>query len=141
MQKKISNRVAAVLISLVVIISLLVLASWLLVPVVLKEISEMGRLLTRVVTESEFTENVAKKLPPDLWNLIKNYAGQENIQEFFMTDSFLSFAQLLFRKLVRGVWGIIAGTTSFIIGFVGLAIIILYLVFLLIDFHPESFKP
>jgi len=134
-QKKIHNRVAAVLLTLLFLIVLLSLLVWILVPLIVNEISSMGRMLSKVVSESDLADSAARRLPPDLWQAIKDYAANKEVQQFFSNESFVKIIETMFRKLLPGMWGIITGTASFIIGLVGLAVIALYLVFLLIDFH------
>ncbi|NIA31958.1 MAG: AI-2E family transporter, partial [Actinobacteria bacterium] len=134
-QKKIHSRVAAVLLTLLFLIVLLSLLVWILVPLIVNEISNMGRMLSKVVSESDLADSASKRLPPDLWQAIKDYAANKDVQQFFSNESFVKITEAVFRKLLPGMWGIITGTASFIIGIIGLAVIVLYLVFLLIDFH------
>jgi len=134
-QKKIPNRVAAVFISLFLLAVLLIFLVWLLVPMIAGEISHMGHLLTELVTNSDLAERASKRLPPDLWQTLKDYASRKEIQDFFKTDNFWKVAQEVAQKVLPGVWGVITGTATFIMGLVGLAVIGLYLVFLLLDYQ------
>lgn len=134
-QKKIPNRIAAVFISLFAILALVVFLAWLLIPIIVNEVAHMGRILSEVVTKSELAERAANLLPPDLWQAVKDYAARKDIQDFFRTDNFWKIAETVARKILPGVWGLITGTASFIMGLVGLAVIGLYLVFLLFDYQ------
>ncbi len=141
-QKKVKNRVAAVFISLFAVLIGVTLLAWLLIPMITKEIAHMGKILTAVVGNSDLAERAAKHLPPDLWQAVKDYAAREEVQDFFKTVNFWSIAEGVARKVLPGVWGVIAGTASFIMGLVGLAVIGLYLVFLLFNYQKvkESWK-
>jgi len=141
-QKKVENRVAAVFISLFAVLMGVVLLGWLFIPVITKEIAHMGKILTAVVSNSDLAERAAKYLPPDLWQAVKDYAARKEVQDFFQTENFWSIAEGVTRKVLPGVWGVITGTASFIMGLVGLAVIGLYLVFLLFNYQKikESWK-
>ena len=134
-QKKVGNRVAAVFISLFAVLMGVVLLGWLFIPVITKEIAHMGKILTAVVSNSDLAERAATHLPPDLWQAVKDFAARKEVQDFFKTENFWSIAEGITRKVLPGVWGVITGTASFIMGVVGLAVIGLYLVFLLFSYQ------
>jgi predicted PurR-regulated permease PerM len=77
-------------------------------------------------------------MPPDLWQAMKDYAAREEVQDLFKTEKFWEIVEAVARKVLPGVWGLIAGTASFLMGLVGLAVIGLYLVFLLMDYEKVS---
>jgi predicted PurR-regulated permease PerM len=137
-QKKIPNRFAAVFISLIGLLATAVLLAWLILPMIASETAHMGRVLSEVVTSSDLTERASKILPPDLWQAVKDFAARKEVQDFFKADNFWKIAESVARKVLPGVWGLISGTASFIIGLVGLAVIGLYLVFLLMDYQKVS---
>jgi predicted PurR-regulated permease PerM len=134
-QKKVPSRAAAVFISLFAVAASGVLLAWLVVPMIAEEIGETGRILSELVNNSDLAERAAKRLPPNLWEAVKNYAAREEVQAFFRTDSFWKIAEAVARKILPGVWGFIAGTDSFVMALVGLVVIVLYLVFLLVDYE------
>ena len=134
-QKKVTNRIVAVFISLFAILAFVVLLAWLFIPIIVNEVTHMGRILSEVVTNTDLAERAAKLLPPDLWQAVKDYAARKEVQDFFKTDNFWKIAETVARKILPGVWGLITGTASFIMGLVGLAVIGLYLVFLLFDYQ------
>ena len=134
-QKRITNRFAAVFISLFGVLFLIALLAWLLIPMIVNEIAHMGRILSEVVHNSTIAERAASRLPPDLWQAVKDYAERKEVQDFFRTENFWKIAETVARKVLPGVWGLIAGTASFIMGLVGLAVIGLYLFFLLMDYQ------
>ena len=134
-QKKIRNRLIAVVFSLFAVAVFLALAVWLLIPAIVQEIGQMGHILSRLVSNTDLAEQAAKRLPPDLWQALKDYAARKEVQEFFRTENFWKIAEAVARKVLPGVWGLITGTASFLMGLIGLAIIGLYLVFLLLDYQ------
>ena len=134
-QKKIHSRLIAVVISLFAVAVFVALVAWLFIPVIVREIGQMGQILSRLVSNTDLAEQAAKRLPPDLWQALKDYAARKEVQEFFRTENFWKIAAAAARKVLPGVWGLITGTASFLMGLIGLAVIGLYLVFLLLDYQ------
>ena len=133
-QKKIPNRVAAVLISLVGLIAVAVLLGWLVIPAVAAEIGQMGRMVTDLATNANLTEKASQWLPPDLWQSIKNGLTRPEIKDFFKDINIWKILETIARKVLPGMWGLISGTASFLVGLIGLAVIGLYFIFLLLDY-------
>jgi predicted PurR-regulated permease PerM len=137
-QKKVTNRFAAVFISLMGLLAAVAFLAWLIIPMVVSETAHMGRVLSEVVASSDLAERAAKILPPDLWQTIKDLAARKEVQDFFKVDNFWKIAESVARKVLPGVWGLISGTASFVLGLVGLTVIGLYLIFLLMDYPKVS---
>ena len=76
-QRKIPNRFAAVFLCLLGLVCLTVLVAWLLVPAVVREMADLGRLLSRLAEDANLANRAASVLPPDLWREIKSYASEE----------------------------------------------------------------
>ncbi|MEW5721869.1 MAG: AI-2E family transporter [Thermodesulfobacteriota bacterium] len=133
--RKVKGQVPAVLLSLLLAVAAAATLVAIVVPLVLGEIGHMGRVLSDVVNNSKVAERAAESLPPDLWGYLKDFLARDEVREFFRADSFWKIAEAVARKVLPGVWGLITGTTSFLMGLVGLAVIGLYLVFLLIDYR------
>jgi predicted PurR-regulated permease PerM len=134
-QKKIPRRVPAVFISLIIVFSVAVLLVVIIAPMIVGEIKHMGKVASDVVNNSAVAERAAKALPPDIWKAIKNLLSRQEIQDFFKTSNFIGLVQNILKKIMPGLWGIITGTTNFLLGILGLSFILLYLIFLLLDYH------
>jgi predicted PurR-regulated permease PerM len=134
-QKKIKSRAASVFISLVAVSSAFILLAWVLIPMITAEVRHMGRILSEVVNNSELAERAVKFLPPDLWQAARDFAARKEVQEFFSSENFWKIAETAARKVLPGVWGFITGTATFIMSLVGLAVVGLYLIFLLLDYQ------
>ncbi len=134
-QKKIPNRAAAVFISLFGIIAIAILLGWLVIPMIAGEIVQMGRIVTDLVNNSDLAEKASQQLPPDLWQAIKNFFARPEIKDFFKDINLWKIAQSVSQKVLPGVWGLITGTASFLVGLVGLFVIGLYFIFLLLDYE------
>jgi len=138
-ESRVHRRGPAVALALIGALGTLALAAWLLAPIITGAIARTGRVVTDLVNNSEIAARAAERLPPDLWETARQYAAREEVQAFFRTDSAWALAQTVGDRLLPGVWGIISGTASFLMGLVGLTVIGLYLVFLLLDY--ESVGP
>ncbi|WP_462324336.1 AI-2E family transporter [Desulfoplanes sp.] len=108
---------------------------WLLLPMIGREISYMGGLVSDLVNNSGLAEQAAKRLPPDIWLWIKEQLARPDVRALFQADNVLSVLQSLGKRLVPGLWNIITGTANFVLWVVGLVFILMYLVFLLLDFQ------
>lgn len=135
MQRFLPNRVAAVLASLTLVLIVLLLTAGLLWPLVAGELRHMGKVLTDVANNSDISARAQQLLPADLWAVIQEYAGRENVRQFFKADNLWALAEGGMGKIFPGVMGMLSGTFSFLLGLLGLAVILLYLVFLLIDYE------
>ncbi|MBN1521972.1 MAG: AI-2E family transporter [Candidatus Aureabacteria bacterium] len=134
-QKKVRKRMPAVLISLLIVFAALSVIVSLLVPLIVKEITHMGRVVSDLVQNSDVAKRAGERLPPDVWKAFKEFFSKEEVQAFFKTDNFISMIKAAAGKALPGIWNFITGTTSLIIGIVGFAVVILYLIFLLIDYQ------
>jgi predicted PurR-regulated permease PerM len=137
-EKKIHNRLAAVLIGLLTVLLFFAILAMVIIPMIVGEISHMGRLLSQLVNDTDLAQRADKLLPSDIWQTIKEFAARAEVQEFFRTDNFWTILETVGRKLLPGVWGLITGTASFLAGMLGLGVIGLYLVFLLLDYERIS---
>ncbi|NNL75896.1 MAG: AI-2E family transporter, partial [Desulfobacterales bacterium] len=134
-QKKVPHRAAAVFISLFAIIVATLLFGWLLIPMIAAEIADMGRMVTDMINNADLAEKASKRLPPDLWQAIKENAARPEVKNFVKDLNIWKILQTVAQKVLPGLWGLITGTASFIFGLVGLAVIGLYLIFLLLDYE------
>ncbi len=134
-QKQVGNRLVAVMITLVFMLGFITLLAWILIPIIVSEVTHMGNLITDLVSKSDMAEMAAKRLPPDIWQALREYISREEVQEFFKTGNFLEIAKSVMQRIVPGIWGLITGTASVLIGVLVVALIGLYLIFLLRDFN------
>lgn len=145
-QKRIPNRVAAVAITLVLCITILFTAVILLLPLILGEIAETGKMLTQL-NNANLQQFTSRVLPADFWEALRQFTNRDDVQAFFRTDKFAEMLQEYARKILPGIWGVITGTASLMLGILGLTIVLLYLIFVLIDFEklkggwPELIPP
>lgn len=108
---------------------------WIVIPLMGREVAHMGRLISDLVSNSKLAEEAANRLPPDVWQALRDYFNTPEVRDFFRTDSFISMAQATLRRVLPGLMGIISGTYSVLMALVVPAVVLLYLIFLLMDFQ------
>lgn len=135
---KVKNRTAAVFISLFLVIGLTVFCALLILPLVVQEISDMGRILSRLAEDARLAERAAQYLPDNIWQSIRELVTRPEVRGLFKSERLLAIVQAGAGKILPGVWGLLTGAAGLILGLVTLTVIGLYLVFLLMDYEPIS---
>jgi predicted PurR-regulated permease PerM len=145
-QRWISNRVAAVLTTVSASLLLLAVLAYLLLPVIAGEMVGFGRLLAGAVGEDSNLQQWARQhLPENIAAQIAALRNSDELRAFLDSDEFKSVmngAQSISGLLVVSlkwtisrVWGVVSGLFGLAAGVAGLFIILLYVVFLLIDYR------
>lgn len=137
-QKKIRSRPAAVFMAIISVAIAITLICWLLIPMIMNEISSMRQILSNIVNNSNLTERTTKLIPPHLIEDLQKNINKKEVLDFFKTENFWIIAEKILRKILPGIWGVISGARTILLGLTGIIIIGLYLVFLLLDFQKIS---
>ncbi|UZP67423.1 AI-2E family transporter [Desulfovibrio mangrovi] len=134
-QTYVKRREVAVLLTLLLIISVLCGLISLIVPMITAEVKHMGRLVTEFAGNSPLAAKASQELPAEVWAVLKDVLNQSDLREFFTSSQGLDMVQTAAKKLLPGLWGAVKGAGNLIMGIMGLLIIVLYTVFLLMDFQ------
>ncbi len=134
-QRLVKSRGLAIGLTLVSFVVVIGGVCWVVVPLMGREVAHMGRLISDLVSNSRLAEQAANRLPPDLWQALRDYFNTPEVRDFFRTDIFISMAQAALRRILPGLMGIISGTYSVVMALVVPAVVLLYLIFLLMDFQ------
>jgi len=102
-QKKIPSRAAAVCVSLVVVTALVVLLAWFIIPLIAAEIIQMGRMVSDLINNADLAERASKQLPPDVWQVIKNFFERTEIKDFFKDIDIWKILKVVTQKVLPGV--------------------------------------
>lgn len=133
-QRVIRRRGVAVLVTLIALAVAAALVAMALIPIVVDQVVDMSHLVSALVTNSELADKLSKRLPPNIWDQVREFASSDEVQQFFRTDNFFNVVTAGVKRLLPGVWGVITGTTSVVVGLLGFAVVALYLIFLLMDY-------
>jgi len=131
---KVRSRGAAVLLTVVLVVVVVGGIGTLVIPMMAGELAHMGRVLGDLASNKDFAARVQAYLPDNLWQWVQELIRSEDVKALFTTDSIMNTAQAAFGKLMPGIRGILSTAGSFMAALIGLAVIHLYLVFLLADF-------
>lgn len=134
-EKYVHHRGLAIGLTLLGVLFVAAALVWIVVPLMGREVAHMGRLLSDLVTNSKLAAAAQDRLPPDVWQSMREYFKTPEVQDFFRTDSFISMAQAALRKLLPGLMGLVSGTYSLIMALVVPGVVLMYLIFLLMDFQ------
>ena len=134
-QRRVPNRVAAVFLSLLLVAVVLGIVAAVLVPLVMHEIAHVGEVLKGFVNDSALAKRAADRLPADLWAWLKAYAARPEVREFFSASSALNLGTAMGRRVLPGMRAFASAAGTCLVGLVGLAMVALYMVLLLLDYH------
>jgi len=133
-ESKGAGRGVAVLLTIVLLMVTVGGIASVVVPMMIAELTNMGRVLGELATNQDFAARVRDHLPPDLWDWFREFIQSDDVKAMFTVDGVMTTAQSVFDKLMPGIRGILKTAGSFLAGIVALTIILLYLIFLLADF-------
>ena len=131
---RIKSNALAVILTLVVLTAVIVTACWFLFPYILGEIGDMAAMFGRYTKEYVNNPQVSESIH----EFVIEYIDMEKIQNLFTRDEIMNMV----RNSIDGVWNIMGSGFNVIFMFAGWLIILLYLVFILIDYErvTDGFK-
>ena len=131
---KIRKRLPAILLSLLFVTIVLVGISLIVVPIFTKEVVHMGRMLGDLAQEPQIKERINEYLPENISEYVAELTQRSELQELFQKEKFQESLIEAGKKVIPGVWGVFSGALNFVLGIIGLTLIILYLIFILFDY-------
>lgn len=137
-QKLVKIRIIAVLITFLLIILIIFISLRLIIPIISVEIRNMIDLIYNYIYNLDFQKKLNDQLPAAVSDFFKDLLNTEKIKEIFKDKRLSDNILPLLQKILPGIWGIISGAATIITSILGLAIIFLYLIFILKDY--EKFK-
>ncbi len=152
-RKIIQSRVIAVFLSLIIVFGAVIGAGFIVLPMIGSEVRHMGTLITQISTDTSgsLTQRAEEIVSPDIWSEIKDFLKKSEVKEYLQSDRFMESVKVAISKIMPLGMGIFTGVVSIIVGLVGASVILLYLVFLLLDFQkvrndwkaiiPPAFRP
>lgn len=139
-------RIVSVLLSLTIILGAVVLFLSILIPMVVSEITQMQNLLSGLVDADQWQARLQAYVPEEIRIYIADLVRIEELVQLLNFENIRVF----FQQILPGIWGVFSGTISFVIGLAIVIVILLYLVFILLDFDeitegwknliPEQYK-
>ena len=134
-QHVIKQRVLAALFTLVSITLAVSLVVWFMVPMVGNELAEMGRTVSKMAANTELAQAAKEHLPENVWEEVNEILKRDDVKRYLTSDGALQMAKDTAKKLLPGAWGVLSGAANVLTFITGILVIMLYVVFLLIDYH------
>ena len=127
---RLKYRVLSIAVALLVVLAVLILASFLVVPPIVEESIRMSKLITVY-----FNDTLASsKLFSDMQAMLQNYANDNSLMKLIQHSSVMDVAE----NIVLQAWELLSGTLNFAIGLLGSLVVLLYLIFILMDYEKIS---
>lgn len=135
LEEKIKSRILAVILVVGFSLSFIIGLAVFVLPNIFSEIASFAKIITQKVDDAQFGKLVTEYLPPEIWQkikaLIKNLALEEWIQKGNLNEVAINSA----RKALNFLGRFLNQTSQVVTALLGLGIVVLYTVFLLIDFQ------
>jgi len=133
-QHVIKQRVLAALFTLVSITLAVSLVVWFMVPMVGNELADMGRTVSKMAANTELAQAAKEHLPENVWEEVNEILKRDDVKRYLTSDGAVQMAKDTAKKLLPGVWGVLSGAANVLTFITVLLVILLYVVFLLIDY-------
>jgi len=133
-QHVLKKRVLAALFTLVSITLAVFFLVWFMVPMVGYELADMGRTVSKMAADTELAQAAKERLPENVWEEMNEILKRDDVKRYLTSDGVVQMAKDTAKKLLPGVWGVLSGAANVLTFITGFLVIMLYVVFLLIDY-------
>jgi len=127
---RIRVRGLAVALALIIVVAVIAGLCWLIIPYLIDEFSVMSKQLAAYAKSSLHIPYV----PAEINEFIQRYIDLEKINEIFSKQQWMEIV----NKAASGAWSVVGGTMSVIFNVISWFIVLLYMFFILLDFHKLS---
>ncbi|NLB63292.1 MAG: AI-2E family transporter [Fibrobacter sp.] len=131
---KLKSRPLAVAIVLIALFVFVTTALWLLIPLIQNEAVRAADLLKRTIYDASVSEQAIQWMPESIWQKLRSYLGSLKFIDLVEQKDTLSVIGGAISNLLPRAFSILSGTLNFLLWILGFTIILLYLVFLLLDY-------
>lgn len=135
LQIKFRYRVIAVIVVLLACAVVIGGCMYFFVPRVVHEVQYLGTLLSRVFTDSTWSDRIMTFLPADMWASVKSLISWDGVAEAMESLDVWSVVQTISDKILPSAWGVLSKTSTVLVGISSAAIVFMYLVFIMLDMH------
>lgn len=125
------QRIVSVLLSLTIILGAVILFLAILVPMVASEVAHMQLLMSGLVNTDQWQAALQEYVPEETWVYIADLVRIEELVQLLNLENI----RVLLQQVLPGIWGVFSGTISFVVGLAVVIVILLYLVFILLDYE------
>jgi len=140
LQRLVKKRAIAVFLSLFLIFSILTGLAFLIIPLIITEFKHMATLLEQIAVENHWQDQLQKSLPPKFSKSIENIVLNQDFKSFFESQNLSEALSFLFNKFLPGITDVFSQTINIILGIFGFAIVLLYLIFILLQYDKVTME-
>ena len=133
-QHVINSRPLAALFTLASIIVAVFLVVRLIVPIVGSELTNMGRTVSKMASDTELAQAAKARLPENVWEEVNEIVKRDDVKRYLTSDGAVQMAKDTAKKISPGVWNVLSGAANVLTFITGFLVIMLYVIFLLIDY-------
>jgi len=137
---RIKNRVIAVMLSLLLVFSAFAGMALVIVPLVAKDVNRMGTMVKNLAKDPDLDKKADEYIPSSVRSEINKLIKSKEFHDFFHTDKFTNLAVDTAKKILPNVIGLFNSVLHLLLGIMGFAIVLLYLIFILLDYHKIMFQ-
>ncbi len=134
------NRLAAVLLTLLVVTSVITIGCYIVIPMIVNEVHNLILMIKDLLANKDLAKKATEYIPAQFWSEFKAFINTANFQEYLTSERLLDSLRGLSEKVLPIGKGIISTAVSIILGVVGLTVVFLYLIFLMLDFQQVRRK-
>ncbi len=134
-QYRVRSRSLAVLITLVGVVLFIAALFSVIIPAIVSEVSHAAMMTSDFFNNSQIAERMAQYLPQGIWQAVKDWVLSPEIQNLIRAENIIRTLEALSQNVLPGAWGLITGTANVLVWVLGIAFVLLYLVFILLDFE------
>lgn len=132
---RIKYRAPAVLLALLSVLIVFAGLLALLIPLIVSEVRQMAGLLSNLSAVQNLEARIQTYLPEDISVWVADMTQRQEVKDIFNTEKLSDYALTGVKTVIPGIWNFFSGAVNFILGLVGLAVIALYLIFILLDYE------
>lgn len=128
------SRVLAVGVSLLLVFLGMVALFFLFVPVLIGQVIHMGELVTNYVNNSALREQLVHYLPSNFNTFLQEFINRPDVRDF-LTGNWGNIATAAKDYVLPGIWKLFSGSLGILVALFEVVILLLYLVFILLDYE------
>lgn len=134
-QEKIPSRGVSVAVTLISLFVLLTVLLAVMLPPIVSEAKKASEMATSFIKDSNLREKIPDSIPPAILDRVLQTVKEVTPKDLLTSKDSLSAIRDVSGAILPKVWGAITGTADFAWQVVGLLIVLLYLIFMLLDFR------
>ena len=128
LQIKFRYRVIAVVLVLLGAAIIIGGCMYFFIPKVVHEVQYLGTLISRIFTDSTWSDRIMTFLPADTWASVKTMISWNSIAEAMESLDVWSVVQTVSDRILPGAWDILSKTSTIVMGISSAAVVFMYLI-------------